>query len=96
MVKVRGIDYQEGCYGDGGLGYDRIREVLADMVKNILEDHQLAEELCAPMSDDDSETLDAIDHLNDVTVNGYWYIGSEGDLFLVETGSELDQWIQGK
>ena len=95
MVTVKGQTWESGCYGDGALGYAHIRRILADMVESLLEDAKLAAELRGSMSDDDSESLDAIDHLNDITSGGYWVL-DQGDLFLVEEGSKLDDYIGGQ
>jgi len=83
MVKVNGKVIDPGCYADGSFGYDHIRSVLADLVEEFLDDSKLAEELRGPMSDDDSEALDAIDRLNEITVNGYWTL-EDGDLLLLD------------
>ena len=89
MIKVKSETWESGCYADDVLGYDHIRSVLADLVEGILGDGKLAEELRGPMSDDDSETLDALDALNEVTDGGYWMI--DQGLFLVDEEENHDE-----
>lgn len=76
-----------GVWADGTLGHSHIREVLADLMKE-MGHSSLAKELRGPMSDDASEEDEALDVLNDNTEEGVFWEFYEGDLVLVETDDD--------
>lgn len=71
------------CYADGSFGHDHVRTVLA----NLLEEWWLAPDvqaaLRAPMSDDASEELTALELLNAQACDGCEFVLEDGSLMLV-------------
>ena len=80
--------HDAGCFADGGLGHNHVRQVLADLVRAIDETLDLEHQLTDIPSDDLSEESDALDLLNAHT-DGCEFIFDAGDLLLIET--ELDE-----
>ena len=73
-----------GCYADDCGGEKHIREVLAGLVEPYGDKgRKLAEELRGEPSDDASEDYEALDLLNEDTVEGiHWEL--DGGLFLLK------------
>lgn len=84
-----------GCYADGALGHDHARKVLADLLEanrwrdinhpgNLAHLDELIETLRGEMSDDDSETTDALEYLNTYCcMPGISFEFVDGELFLL-------------
>lgn len=77
----------EGCYADGTFGADHRRQLLADMLGDIMNRHfdeyqKLQRELRIEPSDDISEEDDALEIINSVTSNATWQM-VDGDLMLI-------------
>lgn len=69
-----------GCYADGSLGHQHIRERLAGLVEN--QDPKLAESLRGDMPNDAWDEDEAIDMLNAQTEAGIAWFFQDGDLVL--------------
>ena len=97
-----------GCYADGTFGAVHAREVMANLLRGIRDEHydahshtratitRLVFELDDPMSDDDGESLDALDVLNAHTADGLAWEFVDGDLMLLplppcECGAEWSE-----
>ena len=77
-----------GCYGDGSLCWQHIRDTLADLVKPY--DPALAQKLTLPMTDDGGEEYEALDILQEHTILGCQWVFDGGDLLLVEDDYDYD------
>ncbi len=73
-----------GCWADGALGHDHVRETLADLIDKIGGYPDLVEELRGKPSEIFSEETDALDILTENSEEWlHWHI-LEGDLMLIE------------
>jgi hypothetical protein len=71
-----------GCYGDGVLGHQHVRDRLAELIAT--HDEELAAALRTPGSDDtwDEDEEGALEILNDRTDDGLCWSFEGGDLVL--------------
>jgi hypothetical protein len=80
-----------GCWADGALGHDHVRQRLAQLVANVWTPEMLdkygydvAEVLDKEMSDDASEEDDALDIIQEFTDASLTWQFVDGDLLLLE------------
>ncbi len=72
---------ERGCYADGALGHQHVRDNLAYLVRDL--GGELSDMLRGAMSDDASEEDAALDLLNEHAPEGMVWTFSDGDLLLV-------------
>ena len=80
-----------GCYADGCLGHDHIRATLAYLLETLSRDLilcstsglLLSDSLLREMPDDASDEAEALELLNEDTVEGISWLLLDGDLVLI-------------
>lgn len=89
-IKLYGTD-DCGCYADGVLGHDHVRDVLASLMLDIGSSKAMRvhEYLLSQSTDDCAEEDMAIDILQDHTEDGLLWILAAGDLLLVNEADDF-------
>lgn len=77
-----------GCYADGSLGHNHCREVLLELIEPHNPDSDLRAALKADMSDDAWEEDAALEILNDHCHKNVLWTFEEGDLVLMDIGTD--------
>ena len=88
--------HEIGCYADGALGHDHVREQLAALLCRLYRHHPrggdgsewsevkpIVEALQKPMSDDGEEEYEAIEWLNKQCYDDTYFDLSDGSLMLM-------------
>lgn len=100
MPDVNDIPLEEGCYAESAVGMQHVRKVLVILIEALVpkprkEVLDVIAQLRKEMSDDDWETDEALDILTNAMPYGWYWSIEEGDLFLIEEGSDLDKQFRG-